>query len=416
MAELMVATEQLPRRVWVLAWHWNTRGGLETVTAQVAAAWRDLGAEVVVWTVLDVETQTIDGVGSTRLAPRASGPLRWWWWRRVGWRGAVRNWLGALAAGGTGRGPNRPDLVVFGHVNLLRALPRGGDWSWRDGVDTGGVPAILWAHGNEIWGPMGARFRREIERLARVVCVSRFTEAEVRRHSPRARTAVVPNAVDTEFYRPAEGEEGRVRRGEVLICGRMSAAERYKGHEVLLAALPAAERRLGRPVRLRVVGDGDDRRRLERAAAAAGLGERVVFEGRVSAERLREAYRECGVFALPAKVVRRRVGHWGGEGLGVVLLEAAACGRPVIAGWEGGCAEAVVEGETGRVVDPRDPAAVAAAIAEVLGNPARADAMGAAGRRLMQERFSLAALRRNVAEAAWGRGVAGDREWARRGG
>jgi glycosyltransferase involved in cell wall biosynthesis len=383
----------LPKRVLMLAWHWNTAGGLERVTSQVAGAWRELGAEVQVWAVLDTVAESLEGVRSVPLAAPGRGRLRKWWFRRVGWRTAVRNRLEVQLAGAS-----RPDVVVIGHVHLLRALPGGGVWP------PGWPPGVLWAHGNEVWGPMGARFRGALERLARVVCVSGFTEAEVRRHSPGARTVVVPNPVDTLFFRPAtwRGETPGVRRDEVLICGRMAVAERYKGHDVLLTALPRAADRLGRPVRLRVVGEGDDRPRLEQAAAAAGLADRVTFAGRVSSEGLRQAYRECGVFALPSRVIRRPRGHWGGEGLGVVLLEAAACGRPVIASREGGCPEALVPGETGWLVDPCDPEDVARAIAEALGDPARADAMGAAGRRLMEERFSLPVFRRNVAALGTG--------------
>jgi phosphatidylinositol alpha-1,6-mannosyltransferase len=100
-------------------------------------------------------------------------------------------------------------------------------------------------------------------------------------------------------------------------------------------------------------------------------------------------------------VIERPIGHWGGEGFGVVLLEAAACGRPVIASSEGGSPDALIPDETGLVASPSSALSVADAITKVLGDPARADAMGAAGRRLMETRFSISNFReaiRNVAD------------------
>jgi phosphatidylinositol alpha-1,6-mannosyltransferase len=85
---------------------------------------------------------------------------------------------------------------------------------------------------------------------------------------------------------------------------------------------------------------------------------------------------------------RTRRGGLDVEGLGMVYLEAAACGRPVVAGTSGGAPEAVQDGVTGRVVDPRSPAAVADAVAGLLDDPARARAMGRAGRAWVERRWS----------------------------
>ena len=85
---------------------------------------------------------------------------------------------------------------------------------------------------------------------------------------------------------------------------------------------------------------------------------------------------------------RTRRGGLDVEGLGMVFLEAAACGRPVVAGTSGGAPETVQEGITGHVVDPRSPEAVADAVADLLADPARARAMGAAGRAWVEQRWS----------------------------
>ncbi len=98
-----------------------------------------------------------------------------------------------------------------------------------------------------------------------------------------------------------------------------------------------------------------------------------------------EHYAAGDVFAMPC---RTRRGGLDVEGLGMVYLEAAACGRPVVAGTSGGAPEAVQDGVTGPVVDPRSPGAVAAAVTGLLDDPARAAAMGAAGRAWVEQRWS----------------------------
>lgn len=370
---------RMTRNVLFIVWNWNSSGGLQIVTTQVAEAFRALGWGVTVWSVFDEEPVNLGGIRSEPLAVR--GAIAGLVHRRWGWRAKVRE---RMASGGF-------DLIVIGHINLLRLNSEGTPPDWP--------PIVVWAHGNDSWGPMGGRFKEQLESVDRVIAVSKFTRDQVLAHSPAATVEVIPNPVDTDFFTPLR-DNSSVRRDEVMICGRMSGIERYKGHEILFEALPIANRILGRQVKLRVVGGGDDRARLELAAHDMGLGAQVTFTGRLAMDELRDAYRRCGVFALPSRVIQRPIGHWGGEGFGVVLLEAAACGRPVIASSEGGSPDALVSGVTGLVTDPSNAVAVGGAIAKVLGDPARADAMGAAGRRLMETRFSIPNFREAIRSVA----------------
>jgi phosphatidyl-myo-inositol dimannoside synthase len=150
------------------------------------------------------------------------------------------------------------------------------------------------------------------------------------------------------------------------------------------------------------VGEGDWRPELEREAAALGVADRVEFAGRLSFPALVDAYRGCGVFAMPSRVDPHPTKLWTGEGLGIVYLEAQACGRPVIASTEGGAPDTILAGETGLLADPRDPVAIADAAAALLADPARADAMGARGRTWMAEHFSLGRFRAGLAELVAG--------------
>ena len=138
--------------------------------------------------------------------------------------------------------------------------------------------------------------------------------------------------------------------------------------------------------RLLLVGGGPAEASLRRAGRR--LGARAApssSPGRCRPDELPAHYAAGDVFAMPCRTRRAGLDV---EGLGMVFLEAAACGRPVVAGTSGGAPEAVQDGVTGHVVEPRSPDAVADAIAGLLDDPARARAMGAAGRAWVEQRWS----------------------------
>ena len=121
----------------------------------------------------------------------------------------------------------------------------------------------------------------------------------------------------------------------------------------------------------------------------------MVLTEPVGHEELPQHYAAGDVFAMPC---RTRRGGLDVEGLGMVFLEAAACGRPVVAGTSGGAPEAVREGVTGHVVDPRSPAAVATALDGLLADPAKARAMGEAGRAWVEQRWSWSTIAATFAD------------------
>jgi phosphatidylinositol alpha-1,6-mannosyltransferase len=161
-----------------------------------------------------------------------------------------------------------------------------------------------------------------------------------------------------------------------------------KGQDVLVAAWPRVLARHPR-ARLLLVGGGPLEPRLRRAVARTGLAGSVVLTGPVAPGELPAHYAAGDVFAMPCRTRRAGLDV---EGLGMVFLEAAACGRPVVAGTSGGAPEAVLDGRTGHVVDPRSPQAVAAAITGLLDDPAAARAMGDAGRRWVEQQWSWSTI------------------------
>jgi glycosyltransferase involved in cell wall biosynthesis len=183
-------------------------------------------------------------------------------------------------------------------------------------------------------------------------------------------------------------------RRVLLTVARMSASERYKGHDVVLRALPSVLARIPN-LTYAVAGDGDDRPRLERLARELGVAEYVLFTGQVSDSELAALYRRCEVFALPARTVIDDHDPKG-EGFGIVFLEAMAFGKPVVGPNYGAPTELIRHGETGLLVDPEDPTSVAAALVNLFTNPKLGREMGKAGSRWVQQRYSYGCFREQL--------------------
>ena len=213
-----------------------------------------------------------------------------------------------------------------------------------------------------------------------VIAVSEAERATVldRLGGDPGRVLVVPLGVDTRLFHPCETPECEDRRAwfarggrpEVLVVGRLHP---LKGFDLAIAAVAAIPEDR-RPV-LRIVGssppDGDDYvRGLHRAIEDSGMISTTAFDGALRRSELAERFRAASLVVVPSH----------SETFGLVALEAAASGVPVVARAAGGLREAVVDGVTGTLVTGDDPARWAAAIAHLLADPELADRMGAAAR------------------------------------
>jgi phosphatidylinositol alpha-1,6-mannosyltransferase len=260
-----------------------------------------------------------------------------------------------------------------------------------------GVRRLVGAtHGHETGWVMLPGARRLMRRIAGgldvLTYISEYTGARLAPAlADRVELARLSPGVDVDLYTPSAGGAAvRDRYGlgnaPVVVC--VSRLVARKGQDVLVAGWPEVLARHPR-ARLLLVGGGPADASLRRAVGRLGLGESVVLTGPVPAAELPGHYAAGDVFAMPC---RTRRGGLDVEGLGMVYLEAAACGLPVIAGTSGGAPETVREGVTGHVVEPRSVAQVAAAIAGLLDDPARARAMGAAGRAWIERCWSWSAI------------------------
>jgi len=188
--------------------------------------------------------------------------------------------------------------------------------------------------------------------------------------------AVLPEVASGVERAPFADPEDPIR---LLFVGRL--VER-KGVEVLVRAL--ARLRHEREAELVIVGEGDREVDITRTAALEGVTRHVRMAGFVSPQRLAEEYAKCDIFVLPAVVDSRG----DTEGLGVVLLEAMAHGRPVVASRAGGITDVVRDGDTGWLVDPGDAEVLASRLLEVASNPEQARRVAARGRDAAATRFS----------------------------
>lgn len=246
------------------------------------------------------------------------------------------------------------------------------------------------SHGHEVgWSmlPPGRLALRRIGTDADVVtAVSQYTRRRVASaFGPRAALELLPPGVDCTVFRPDPGARAEIRRrhglGEAPVVLCVSRLVARKGQDTLVRALPAIRRQVPGAMLL-IVGDGPRRSVLHRLAESCGVAGAVVCTGSVPWSELAGYYNAGDVFAMPC----RTRGHGlDVEGLGLVFLEASATGLPVVVGDAGGARETVRPGDTGDLVDGRDVAAVARAVALLLADPERAAAMGRRGRRWMLE-------------------------------
>ena len=249
-----------------------------------------------------------------------------------------------------------------------------------------GVPVRIHAeHGRDAGDPNGLNRKHNLLRRLLVPFIDRYVPVSGDLHQwlktvvgiPDAKNQLIDNGVDTAHFTPAPTPPG------AFVIGTVGRLQSVKHQAALVDAFirlralaPAEAARL----RLVIVGDGPLRAALAQQVADAGIGEQVWLAGARS--DIADLMRTFSVFALPSLA----------EGMPVTLLEAMACGLPVVASRVGGIRELVLENNTGLLVSAADPQALAEALAQYLRQPALAQQHGAAGRARIEARYSIAAM------------------------
>jgi phosphatidyl-myo-inositol dimannoside synthase len=230
------------------------------------------------------------------------------------------------------------------------------------------VPLWVQVHGIEAWRERSGLNRRSVESATIITSVSRYTRRRLLQWVgiDPARVKVLPNTVSPQYHpgpkpgylidRHAAGGKKKV----LMTASRLASSEQYKGHDRVIRLLPRVLSQHPDTIYL-VVGDGDDRPRLESLAVECGVAEHVQFTGLVPQEELPDYYRLADVFVMPSA----------GEGFGIVFLQAMATGVRVIGGSQDGSRDPLCDGALGTLVDPENCEELASAILAAFDSPAR---------------------------------------------
>jgi phosphatidylinositol alpha-1,6-mannosyltransferase len=187
------------------------------------------------------------------------------------------------------------------------------------------------------------------------------------------------NGVDVERFTPGPKDQELTERfglGEKKVLLTVGRVEKRKGHDMVIQALPEILREIPETVYM-VVGVGSDLNRIKSLARELNVTDQVIFVGRVSDEDLPRYYNTADIFVMP----NRTLDNNDTEGFGLVFLEANACSKPVVGGNAGGVPDAIVDGETGILVDGKSIKAVAIAVINLLKNENLVFQIGESGRK-----------------------------------
>ncbi len=248
------------------------------------------------------------------------------------------------------------DLVLCGHINLL---PFARIAQLRCHCPLGMV-----IHGidvEEAKKRFGLRYLAS--RTDLLISVSKITLDRFLNWTPLKHGShwILPNCVDLERFTPGPKSDDLLERYDVehkkilMTVGRLAGRDREKGFDEVLEVLPELRNEHPDIVYL-IIGDGPDRQRLEAKSRLLGVGEVVVFAGRISEEEKVDHYRLADLYVMPSR----------GEGFGIVILEALACGIPVIGSTVDGTREALLDGKLGELVDPENPVELSECIKQCL--------------------------------------------------
>jgi glycosyltransferase involved in cell wall biosynthesis len=254
------------------------------------------------------------------------------------------------------------------------------------------VATVATVHGNDLTNLRPAELEEDptayvvesLNQCDRILTCSEYTSALVREWGVSPPLDTLTPGCDLDFYRPYPELGAAARRAlrippmapVVLTVSRLVPR---KGHLAVLDAIAS----LPFQAFWVVAGSGPCAQEIVDAAVERGVADRLLMRGAVHDDELLALYNACDLFVLTPQ--SRRLGPWlDSEGFGLVLQEAGACGKPVIAAASGGCQEAVIDGGTGLLVPAGDPARLAEAMAAILTDPQRARALGEGGLSLVR--------------------------------
>lgn len=267
-------------------------------------------------------------------------------------------------------------------IHCGRCLPEGV-MGWLLHLFTG-IPFICYVHGEDVETASTSRelswlVKKVLNKANHLICNSKNT-ANILLTSwsaPEDRLVVLNPGCDTTKFIPAEYNQsirdslGWGDKKVILTVGRL---QKRKGHDKMIEALPRIKE-THPDILYAIVGSGDELNALKKQVSDLSLENNVIFHSEINDQEMIQCYQQCDVFILPNRTVGNDI-----EGFGMVLVEAQACGKPVIAGDSGGTAETMKIGETGIIIDCTSPNLIANKLTTLLSAPQKCITMGDKGR------------------------------------
>jgi phosphatidylinositol alpha-1,6-mannosyltransferase len=273
----------------------------------------------------------------------------------------------------------RPRVILVGHPNfapigwILSRLTR--------------AKMVTFIYGIEVWKPLSPARRWALQQSDLIISISHHTanRAKKANHIPMRKVRILHNCLDPSLRRAPKNCEATGGLS-LLTVARMSMAERYKGHDYVIRAMPTLLNRFP-GLSYNIIGGGDWQPHLAAMAVDEGVSHAVHFHGIVPEDELRERYANTSVFIMPSR----------GEGFGFVFLEAMAQGTPVIGGNLDASREVIIDGKTGYLVNPTSLQAIIDVTSRLLNDQELRDNLGRAGASHVEQRFSFERFQQQLA-------------------
>lgn len=303
--------------------------------------------------------------------------------KRLGFIGKIAN---------TNITPSLPFRILNEDFDVLHThMPTPWSADWSAVVSAAKKKPLVLTYHNDIVGNGIANYIAKVYNKTALKFLLKRAEKVIVSHSNylqsspylqghRKKIEIIPAGVDIERFKPGRTEV----EDTVFFLSLLDEFHRYKGLDYLLEAMKLVKKEIPR-VKLKVGGEGKLLGYYKQKVASLDMKENVDFLGYVPDERIPELYRNCTLFVLPSVSASQ-------EGFGIVLLEALACGKPVVSTGIVGVAEDIKKYNTGVIVKPKDTRSLADAIIQVLHDEKETKRMGSNGRKLVEAKYSWAKI------------------------
>lgn len=276
----------------------------------------------------------------------------------------------------------------------------------RDVAKRHRINMTVTVHGNEVLNPRFAtqfwlkKMEKVFDEANKIFCISNYTSQKLRQKLRNLsnidkKIAIVYNGVDYNYFSPAKPDEKLVRKynleGFKVILTLARLVER-KGQDMVIRSLQEIKKHIPK-IKYVICGRGNYEGRLKDLVKKLNLTDNVVFTGFIPNEYRAKSYNLCDLYIMPSREIPEKGDV---EGFGITYLEANACEKPVIGGKTGGVLEAIIDGETGFLVNPRDYNEIAKTCIALLSNQDLAQRLGKNGRRRIIQTFNWENICRQI--------------------